>query len=95
MSKKKSISLLAILKAAGVGYDAEYPWIDYIDGKGRLIAPGAAGDTLIDFLIREIGDSYSPDATRTEQIEAAIETVNKAKQQLEDVTRALVTHLLG
>jgi hypothetical protein len=60
------ISLRQLIQTAAAAY-GDGPWEHLIDRCGKLIRPGEAGDTLVDFIIRELGDTYDPDATRAQQ----------------------------
>jgi hypothetical protein len=82
------ISLRELIQTAAAAYD-DGPWDHLIDQRGKLIRPDEAGDTLVDFIIRELGDTYDPDATRAQQIEAAFQAMSKAESQVNDVTLAI------
>lgn len=90
----KRITLPEILQIAEKGYDkdgeGDVPWSELIDIKGKLIRPGVAQDTLVDFLIREIGDFYNPRALRSTNLASAEVAVHLAIEQLINVETALI-----
>jgi hypothetical protein len=90
----KRITLPEILQIAETSYDkdgdGDVPWSELIDIKGKLIRPGGAQDTLVDFLIREIGDFYNPRACRSTNLATAEVAVHSAIEQLIDVETALL-----
>jgi hypothetical protein len=90
----RRITLPEILQIAEKGYDkdgdGDVSWSELIDIKGKLIRPGGAQDTLVDFLIREIGDFYNPRAGRSTNLATAEVAVHSAIEQLIDVETALL-----
>ena len=61
---------------------------EHVDKNGKLITE--TGDTLADFLIRELGDTFdSEEKDEVNNLNAVIDAVTKAKEQLESVIKGL------
>ena len=93
--KQDSISLRELVRIAAKAYNNdkelhgdESAWDHVIDGNGRLIAHGTLGDTLADFIMVELADTYDPTAVRAEQIEVAVGVMESASDQLARVNAA-------
>jgi len=93
--KQDSISLRELVRIAAKAYNNdkalrgdESAWDHVIDGNGRLIARGKLGDTLADFIIIELADTYDPKASRADQIEVAVGVMESASDQLARVNAA-------
>ena len=94
--KQDSISLRELVRIAAKAYNNdedpegdESAWDEVIDSNGRLIARGKLGDTLADFIIIELAETYDPKARREDQLEEAERLMNSALAQLSRVSRAL------
>jgi hypothetical protein len=90
-----SISLRELVRIAANAYNNdeelhgdESAWDHVIDGNGRLIARGTLGDTLADFIMVELADTYDPKARRADQIEVAVGVMESASDQLARVNAA-------
>jgi hypothetical protein len=93
--KQDSISLRELVRIAAKAYNneedlpgSESAWDHVIDGNGRLIARGKLGDTLADFILVELADTYDPKAGRADQIEVAVGVMESASDQLARVNAA-------
>jgi hypothetical protein len=93
--KQDSISLRELVRIAAKAYNneedlhgSESAWDHVIDGNGRLIARGTLGDTLADFIMVELADTYDPKAGRADQIEVAVGVMESASDQLVRVNAA-------
>ena len=62
------------------------------DAKKRKVRTGA-GDTLAEFIVREIVDTYDAAATDRAQIADAVLAMNKAQSDLDAVAKALERRL--
>jgi hypothetical protein len=93
--KQDSISLRELVRIAAKAYNneedlhgSESAWDHVIDGNGRLVARGKLGDTLADFIMIELADTYDPKAGRADQIEVAVGVMESASDQLARVNAA-------
>ena len=93
--KQDSISLRELVRIAAKAYNneedlpgSESAWDHVIDGNGQLIARGTLGDTLADFILVELADTYDPKASRADQIEVAVGVMESANDQLARVNAA-------
>ena len=93
--KQDSISLRELVRIAAKAYNneedlhgGESAWDHVIDGNGRLVARGKLGDTLADFIMIELADTYDPKAGRADQIEVAVGVMESASDQLARVNAA-------
>lgn len=50
---------------------------------------GQHGDTLAEFIVRELGDAYDADASSQEQLAEAVRVMQRAMDELEAVVAAL------
>lgn len=55
--------------------------------------PNASGDGLAGFVVQEVHDTFPEDASWKDQISEAIRVVAKAREELEDIERALLESL--
>ena len=90
--QQNSISLRELVRIAAKAYNDdddpegdESAWDEVIDSNGRLIARGKLGDTLADFIIIELAETYDPKARREAQLEEAQRCMNSAIMQLDRV----------
>lgn len=58
----------------------------------RQQARGDQGDTLAEFIVREIADTFDPDAPAEKQIDEALSAMRWACTELDAVIRALEEH---
>jgi len=83
MEQSKSLSLVELLNVANDGYLAEY--FDPDTGASRA----GLDDTLAEFIVREIRDTFDPTAIRSEQLEEARRVLMNAIDDLENVIERL------
>jgi len=87
--QQNSISLRELVRIAAAAYNIddgnESSWDEVIDSNGRLVARGKLGDTLAEFIIIELAETYDPKASREEQLEEAQRSMNAAIMQLDRV----------
>jgi hypothetical protein len=81
MEQSKSLSLVELLKIANEAYEDGY-LAEYFD-PDTGVARAGSGDTLAEFIIREIRDTFDPNATRSEQLEEARRVLVNAIDDLE------------
>ena len=90
--QQNSISLRELVRIAAAAYNIddgnESSWDEVIDSNGRLVARGKLGDTLADFIMIELADTYDPKAGRANQIEVAVGVMESASDQLARVKAA-------
>lgn len=69
----------------------------YPDGLvGAAAEDMEVGDTLAEFIVRELRDSFDPKLTSADQLAEAVRVMNTATQELESVEAALrEVHLAG
>ncbi len=90
----KPLTKLQILGIIEAGYGNKFlDFKEKVDETGKLT--GETGDTLADFLIRELGEHYNAESSDEDNLGAAIEAATKAKEQLEGVIEALNDATLG
>ena len=87
--QQNSISLRELVRIAAAAYNIddgnESSWDEVIDSNGRLVARGKLGDTLAEFIIIELAETYDPKARREAQLEEAQRCMNSAIMQLDRV----------
>jgi hypothetical protein len=91
-SETKHISRRDLILLVGKSYDEDGlqdGWGKYIDDSGHLILRGAIGDTLADFIILELDDTYDEAAPRSAQIVEACRVLQMAQQNIANVLDSL------
>jgi hypothetical protein len=87
--QQNSISLRELVRIAAAAYNIddgnESSWDEVIDSNGRLVARGKLGDTLAEFIIIELAETYDPKARREDQLKEAERCMNTAIMQLDRV----------
>lgn len=64
--------------------------LDYVDpSTGELLSPPPSGDTLALFIVRELSDTFDPDASDTDQLVEAFRVIRRASKDLHRVAIAL------
>ena len=66
MKRSKSLSLVELLNVANEAYDDGY-LAEYFDPDTGGPKTGS-GDTLAEFIVREMRDRFDPNATRSQQL---------------------------
>ena len=87
MEQSKSLSLVELLKIANEAYEDGY-LAEYFDPDTGAPRAGS-GDTLAEFIVREIRDTFDSNATRSEQLEEARRVLMNALDDLETVIERL------
>ena len=87
MEQSKSLSLVELLKIANEAYEDGY-LAEYFDPDTGTSRAGS-GDTLAEFIVREIRDTFDPNAIRSEQLEEARRVLMNAIDDLENVIERL------
>jgi hypothetical protein len=87
--QQNSISLRELVRIAAAAYNIddgnESSWDEVIDSNGRLVARGKLGDTLAEFIIIELAETYDSKARREDQLKEAERCMNTAIMQLDRV----------
>ena len=79
-TRRKGYPLMGILKAANKHYP-EGHLSAYFGGKMDDLTLG--GDTLAEFIVNELSETYSGRLARREQVAEALRTLERAKRDLE------------
>ena len=87
MEHSKRLSLVELLNVANEAYDDGY-LAEYFDPDTGTSRAGS-GDTLAEFIVREIRDTFDPNAIRSEQLEEARRVLMNAIDDLENVIERL------
>jgi hypothetical protein len=87
MEQSKSLSLVELLKIANEAYEDGY-LAEYFDPDTGAARAGS-GDTLAEFIVREIRDTFDPNASRMVQLEEARRVLMNAIDDLESVIERL------
>ena len=87
MARLGFMTLPELLKAANQGYPDGY-LAEYYDTKTGARKPGR-GDTLAEFIVAELIDTFDPGATDDVQIGLATHVLERARTDLFDVIQAL------
>jgi hypothetical protein len=87
MEQPRSLSLVELLKIANEAYEDGY-LAEYFDPDTGASKAGS-GDTLAEFIVREIRDTFDSNATRCQQLEEARRVLMNAIDDLEAVIERL------
>ena len=87
MKRSKRLSLVELLNLANEAYDDGY-LAEYFDPDTGTPRQGS-GDTLAEFVVREIRDTFDPNASRCAQLEEARRVLMNAIDDLESVIERL------
>lgn len=87
MKRSKRLSLVELLNLANEAYDDGY-LAEYFDPDTGTPRAGS-GDTLAEFIVREIRDTFDPNARRSAQLEEARRVLMNAIDDLESVIERL------
>jgi|HubBroStandDraft_6_1064221.scaffolds.fasta_scaffold29846_3 hypothetical protein len=80
-SRLKALTLADLLNAANKRYSGGY-LSRYFDFKaGRSIR--GSGDTLAQFVVRELGEGFDSTYSRERQVAAAVQALERAKEDLQ------------
>ena len=87
MEQSKRLSLVGLLNIANEAYEDGYLAEYFAPDTGASRA--GSGDTLAEFIVREIRDTFDPNAIRSEQLEEARRVLMNAIDDLENVIERL------
>ena len=87
MEQPRSLSLVELLNIANEAYEDGY-LVEYFDPDTGASKAGS-GDTLAEFIVREIRDTFDLNAARSEQLEEARRVLTNAIDDLENVIERL------
>lgn len=87
MEQSKNLSLVGLLKIADEAYEEGY-LAEYFDPDTGAARAGS-GDTLAEFIVSEIRDTFDSNATRCAQLEEARRVLMNAIDDLETVIERL------
>lgn len=84
---KSGLTLIDLLTAANRRYDDGYlsQYFDQITGRPK---PGS-GDGLAEFIVRELRETFEAESSRTDQIAAAIGTLQRASNDIQNAINGL------
>lgn len=82
------MTILEILNAANEGNPDKY-LVDYYDTKTGEFDESGSGDTLAEFVVRELIETFVAKDTDEEQIDEAVRVMERAREELENVINAL------
>jgi hypothetical protein len=89
------MKLMDLLLISEEAYTASFPessllrLVNRRTGRPRQRLPSPIGDTLALFIVRELSETFDPDASDDEQIAEAIRVLSQAKDDLENMVSAL------
>lgn len=86
--KAPPLTRSALIFAAARGYEqvtnpAAKPWACHLTRAGFMKPDAETGDTLINFIAIEIGETYSARSSRDDKIAEAIRVLEKGKEDLD------------
>jgi hypothetical protein len=81
------MKLIDLMKRANAGYPDEYlgQYFQYKTGE----PVEGTGDTLAEFIVRELAETFDPDASDEDQIDQAVKVLEEATSDLNGVMAAL------
>lgn len=82
------MTLAHLLKLANLGYPDRY-LSEYFHRDGSE-NPDGAGDTLAQFIVRELHDTHDPESSDLDQIDEAVGVLTKAQSDLESIIEILL-----
>lgn len=85
---EQSLSLLAILNLASRGYPDEQLKLYYDEASGNF-NKGGSGDTLAEFVVREIRETFSADLPKSEQLGEVCRALRQAITDIESTIEAV------
>jgi len=83
------MQLIDLMKKANSGYPDGYLG-NYFQYKTGEPVEGS-GDTLAEFIVTELAETFEPDASDEDQIDQAFRVLEDAQAQIEGVKKALLT----
>src|SRR5208282_4297897 len=88
--------LIDLLTAADKGYTKDFPessLLEFVDEHGGPLSPAPTGDTLALFVVRELADTYDPQADDETQTATAVRAIEAARTNLDNINDALTNRL--
>jgi ATP-dependent helicase YprA (DUF1998 family) len=86
--QQPTLTLFEILNIASSGYPDDF-LKDYYDQETGKINEQGSGDTLAEFIVREIADTYDPDADKEAQVAEVSRVLRNGIGNLEKVIAAI------
>ena len=83
------MKLVDLMKRANAGYPDGYMDQYFSDVDGVPHRNPDCGDTLAEFVVRELADTFEPNASDEDQIDRAVEVMERAASDLAGVMAAL------
>jgi len=85
---ERSLSLPTILNLASSGYPDDQLKLYYDEATGNFNEDGS-GDTLAEFVVREIRETFSADLPKSEQLDEVCRVLRQAITDLESTVEAV------
>ena len=82
------MTLVELLNKANKGYPDGFLSTYYDEKTGKPIE-GASGDTLAEFVVREISETYSEGISDEDQMDEALRVIERARTDLLEVAKML------
>lgn len=86
------MTLIELIRRADKGYTEDFPessLLELVDQETGRPLPDASGDTLTLFVVRELGETFDPDAADEEQLPTARRCIENAVHDLGNILTAL------
>jgi len=87
VTQPKRLNLIELLKAANTHYADSYLSL-YFDMRSGAPKRGY-GDTLAEFIVRELRESFDERFSREQQVTAAVSALERAKEDIQDAIEGL------
>lgn len=88
LRKEKTMTINDMMRLISKSYDDGYTDTYWDYGNSR-VNPQGTGDTLAEFIVREINDTFEPDNCTDDQLEEAIRVMRCARNQIDEVLAGL------
>ena len=82
------LTLIDLLSAAGKHYNDNY-LAEYFDQANGGPRHNGSGDTLAEFIVREISDTFDAHSSRIDQVAAAVRSLEQAKEDIQNAIEGL------
>lgn len=86
--QEASLTLVEVLDIAAASYPDELLRVYYQANSGEFNEEGS-GDTLAEFIVREIRETFDPDLTKTQQLQEVTRVLRKAIEDLESILKSV------
>ncbi len=89
------MKLIELVRICEEGYTTDFPESSLLalvnprEGTPLLKLPSPIGDTLALFIVRDLAETFDPDASDEQQLAEAIRAMEMARTNLENVVSAL------